>query len=488
MIRQERRRLERKLREYTVIPTDEKLTASTGIGVLVEIFYKSPLFKELEKHLPKRVSHLSYGSSKLALTVLSGHLLGAESVEDLTELQDDEFLLSLFEGDVPAPRTILEYLNDFDSEMISGLNSFLNQMGKVLHGVLREEHPGQISEERILDIDSMYHIRYGELIEGVWWNYKKEWSLESQSAFSHLGFCHHVWLRPGNTKSGTDADVMIKNMFNDTITQEMRKRRELDFTRMDSAFCNQFVIKSCLSEGLFFTITANKATTFWHQEMEKQGIAWVPWVYSEKELLRAEKTGVALPKMELGRIWWQPSWSKEKLLFPIIIKRTWKSFCKIKDKKKSEQGAFFFADSVEQEGGWDYYAVVTNHDLHKESYQEIMQHHKKRASSENMNKEAKYGYRLNNLPCRALLANQAWFCFAMAAHNLLRFVSLMDDPENPHMAKKTRRKFINFPAKIQVRARKLWLKVPFNFYKGVIKIIEGWQFPEKVSAQMFSSA
>lgn len=148
----------------------------------------------------------------------------------------------------------------------------------------------------------------------------------------------------------------------------------------------------------------------------------------------------------------------------------------------------FYPDSTEEQGGWDYYAVVTNHDLTKKTYQEVMLHHQRRASSENMNKEAKYGYKLNNFPCRHLVANQAWYVLAMVAHNLLRFVSLMDNPERPHMAKKTRRKFINFPSKFLGRAKQFWLRVPKTFYQGVIEVIAGWQFPERVSAHMFSTA
>lgn len=488
MIRQQRRRIERELKKFTILPSQEKLTASTGVGILVELFYKSPLFKEMEKHFPQRVSHLSLGSSKLGLTLLAMHLSGAESVEDLEEIRDDEFLIGLFNGKVPAPRTMLDFLNDFEAHHISGLNVFLNTMGKVLHSFLIDEHPERVTKDRIIDIDSTYHVHYGEMIEGVWWNYKKEWSLESQSAFSSLGFCHHVWLRSGNTKSGTDADIMIKNMFDDGKDQVERKREGLDFTRMDSAFCNQSTIKSCLEKGLFFTITAHKATTSWHMEMEKQGIDWKPWEYSRLELDKFERSGVQAPQVELGRIWWRPSWSEGSLCFPIIVKRTWKSFCKLKDKNKSEQGRLFFNDSTEQAGSWDYYAVVTNHDLSKETYQEVMVHHQKRASSENMNKEAKYGYKLNNFPCRGIVANQAWYVFAMTAHNLLRFVSLMDDPEHPHMAKKVRRKFINFPAKVLERSKKFWLKVPEVFYKEVIMRIAGWRFPERVSAHMFSTA
>jgi hypothetical protein len=487
MIRQQRRRIERNLKAVKYLTSDEKLTASTGVGMLVELFYKSPLFREIEKHLPERTSHLSLGSSKLGLTLVAAHLMGAESVEDIEEIRDDEFLMKLFKGKVPAPRTILDYLNDFEESHLQGLNAFLNTMGKTLCSYLQEEHP-TMSKERIIDIDSMYHTHYGEKFEGVWWNYKNEWSIESQSAFSSLGFCHQVWLRPGNTRSGKDADQMIRNLFDDSREQIKRKRQGLDFLRMDSAYCNQYVIKSCLEEGLFFTITANKATTNWQNEVESQGIDWKPWEYTAEELKKFERTNTMPPKIELGRIWWKPSWAEEKLCFPIIVKRTWKSFCKIKDKHKKIQGSLFFDDSAQESGGWDYYSVVTNHDLTKQSYQEVMEHHQKRASSENMNKEAKNGYRMNNFPCRSLIANQAWFSFAMMAHNLLRFVSLMDDPQRPMMAKKTRRKFVNFPSKILTGARGLTLRVPEIFYKGVIKIIEGWQFPERVSAHMYSTA
>lgn len=91
MIRVERRRIKRTLRSYRSILTNERLTASSGIGVLVEIFYKYPLFNELMKHLPECLSHRSLGAGPLALTLMAGHLLGIESVEDLEEMRGDEF-------------------------------------------------------------------------------------------------------------------------------------------------------------------------------------------------------------------------------------------------------------------------------------------------------------------------------------------------------------------------------------------------------------
>ena len=125
MIRQQRRRIEKELKSIRILPSNEKLTASTGIGMLVEMFYKSPFKSEMEKFLPERTSHRSLGSPILAMTVIAAHLMGAESVEDIEELRDDEFLIGLFGGSVPAARTIIDFVNDFESSHIEGLNILL---------------------------------------------------------------------------------------------------------------------------------------------------------------------------------------------------------------------------------------------------------------------------------------------------------------------------------------------------------------------------
>jgi hypothetical protein len=303
MIRAERRRIERSLRSYKSIPTDESLTASSGIGILVEVFHKSPLFNEMLKHLPERLSHRSLGSGPLALTLIAGHLLGAESVEDLEEVRDDEFLRRLFDDNVPAPRTLLDYLNDFEDSHIAGLNQFLNIMSRTLQQMVLAQHPVVLSKDRIVDIDSTYHKHYGDQIEGVWWNYKNEWSLESQIAFNSLGFCHQLWVRPGNTKSGTDADVTIKNIYSPSIPQLERKRKGLDYVRMDSAFCNQRTIVACMGRGLLFTITANKATTFWHNLMEEQGIAWKDWEYTSFGRYKQISINNENIQISMSRLW-----------------------------------------------------------------------------------------------------------------------------------------------------------------------------------------
>jgi len=45
----------------------------------------------------------------------------------------------------------------------------------------------------VLDIDSTSHVQSGNKIEGVAWNYKKEWCLDTQEIFNQLGFCHSLF-------------------------------------------------------------------------------------------------------------------------------------------------------------------------------------------------------------------------------------------------------------------------------------------------------
>ena len=109
MTRQQRRLTERKLKKIKIIPCDIKLTASSGLGTVLEIFDNSPLAGEFRKCLPERVSHRSSGSYFLALMVMAGHIHGVDALSDLAEIQEDPYLMKLFCDDVAAVRTIGDF-------------------------------------------------------------------------------------------------------------------------------------------------------------------------------------------------------------------------------------------------------------------------------------------------------------------------------------------------------------------------------------------
>ena len=215
-----------------------------------------------------------------------------------------------------------------------------------------------------------------------------------------------------------------------------------------------------------------------------------------------------LPRIEIARMYWTPKWSEKeesKLVFPIVIKRTWNKGREAELKLKGRQSSLFHEDGFKHEDPWDYYAVVTNFSLdlstnpHVESLssegkikswsiQEVFEHHQKRGNAENFIKEEKYGYDLKHFPCLKQGANHAYGLLAMVSHNILRWVAIMTRPDKPHFSKKLRKHFIFIPGKIVHHARQTFLKLMEFHYKGVQGLRERLGLHSVTIPQQFSTA
>jgi hypothetical protein len=486
MNRASRRQHQITLRKLKLIPCDYKMTAAAGLGTILEVFDQSPLAKEFAKCLPGRVSHRSSGSYLLGLMVVASHLHGMDCLSDIAKLRKDPYLEKLFGTEVAASRTIGDFLRDFEEEHIERLNRFLNKMSRSIMTHFQELLPAPFQPRyRIVDIDSTYHQQYGDQIEGVNWNYKREWSLETQIAFNQMGLCHGVQLRSGNTKSGTDVEPLLEQCFKDNRTQRLRLLQAEDFFRADSAYCFQGCIRKLLGLGAYFTITANDGTTKWKSKIDKEPLVWEPWVWGEKDVERASKKGVELPQVEVARYMWKPSWGQGKVVLPVVVKRTWKIFSEL---SKTGQGDLFHQEAIKNKGEWCYYAIVTNFNLSQWSLQEICEHHGKRGNAENFVKEEKYNFKMKSFPCQKMMANHAWLLLSQVAHNLMRWMSVMESPDKPHYAKKLRELFIFSPGRIVSHARQMVLKVSHDFYQEVQRMRERWGLDSATIPPQLSSA
>ncbi len=102
--RQMRRSTERRLKKIKIIPSEVNLTATTGLGIFLGIFDKSPLAKEFARCLPERKSHRSVGSYMLGLLMLAGHIRGVENISSMNRVRNDGYLEELFYDEVAAVR------------------------------------------------------------------------------------------------------------------------------------------------------------------------------------------------------------------------------------------------------------------------------------------------------------------------------------------------------------------------------------------------
>jgi hypothetical protein len=428
-------------------PTKDRLTSAAGLGSLIESFDQSPLKVPFGAALPERVSHRSMGAYRLGLIQLASFMFGHDCLADLEEFRVDPALKEVMRGETAAPRTMGDFLRDFEVQNLEKLNEFLPVQAKSyrvqLEKMLKKEFKPSLAPH--LSIDSTGHVQSGEKMEGLAYNYKDEWGLDSQVIFDELGFCWDMELRPGNTKSGVGASNQIRRSF------AGYKFKDEKYLSGDSAYCYQDVINTCLALGVKFTLTTNQATTMWEDHIQEI-TNWQPYIYSAQTKAYAAEHDIKLPDIEMGHFYWRPSWNGA-LRLPVVVKRT----------RTTDQLSLI-------DGEWKYYGVVTNISLYEWSLQEVIEHHNKRGNAENFIREEKYGYDLKHFPCLELKANHAYGLIAMVAHNLLRWAAIHENPSRPRFSKGIRRKFIYIPGKIVSHARMLVMRVSQTAFEEVNRL------------------
>lgn len=446
-------------RHIRLVPTKEKLTDSTGLGTMLEIFDQSPLAEKFRQCLPSRVHASSHGSYRLALTQLSSFLYGHDCLDDLREFQNDPALSAIMKGETVAPRTMGDFLRDFDESHVTRLNKFLSEMGHSIRDHIDEVLPCSVKPAKAVhhSIDTTMHVQSGKQMEGLAMNYDGKWGLDSQVIFDELGLCYGLQLRPGDVGNNVGSVELIEQAF------KGKDFREEKYLSGDSAYCNQDCIRACIRLGIKFTFTAHQAWTNWESHIPEID-DWEPWQWDEKELKEFENRKQKPPEIEVGRFLWKPGW-EEKIRIPIVVKRTWVT-------EGQDQGLF---DDKTAGGYWDHYGVVSNISLYFNSKQAVIERHNKRGNAENFIREEKYGYDLKHFPCLKLRANHAFGLLAMVAHNILRWIAIVEKPDKPHFSKKLRRRFVFIPGKVVQHARKVIMKVPMHFFKEVNRLREVWR-------------
>lgn len=338
--------------------TKERLTDAAGLGTLMEIFDKSPLSEGFKKCLPVRTHSRSHGSYRLGLTQLSSFLYGHDSIDDLKEFQTDPALEAIMRGETVAPRTMGDFLRDFDETHIKALNEYLTKMGWAIRGHLSEVLPeGKRPASAIhASIDTTFHEQSGKKMEGLAYNYDKKWGLDSQVVYDELGLSYGFQLRQGDVGNNVGSSEMIEQIF------EGKKFADEKYLSGDSAFCNQECIRTCLRLGVKFTFTAHDGWTSWRSHIPEID-DWESWSWSKEELAAFERRKQTPPQIEQGRFLWYPNWAEGKIVLNVVVKRTWVT-------EGQDQGLF----NEESAGGyWDHYGVVTNISLYWNTKQEVIQ-------------------------------------------------------------------------------------------------------------------
>jgi hypothetical protein len=447
-------------KKIIIEPTNERLTASAGLGPLIDAFTQAPEFKAFKACLPKRVGNSSYSSEHLALILLSGFWYGHDCLDDLEEFADDPSVEDKL-GGLATSKTIGNYLRDFDETHIEKLRAFLTK--QAFH------YRTRIDGEDVsitFDQDSTFHEQHGLKMEGVVMTRYNAIGLDSLHTFDDRGFSYDMSLRAGSTFSANGADDMILS-----VMDRIPNRYDVQhYYRGDSAFCNEACLRAAQAKGLKGTVTAH-GNTLWESRIDDVK-NWAPWVYTPEQIAKASLSGRSLPKIDVGYMMYEPGWAPGAQ-YPIVIKRT----------PKSEGGQISLLD----DGGYKYWGVLSFRGLYPKTVQEILEFHQGRGNMENFIREGKINYDLKHFPCQSLKANHVYGLLALIAHNFLRAMAILMRPDKPHFAKKLRRLMIHIPGRLVRGSGYFRMKIPHKFYEEVKRWCERWSETFK-PARDFSTA
>jgi hypothetical protein len=442
--------------------TRERLTGKSGVGNIIDLFTESAQYPKFRELLPERTSNSAYDSVQYGLCLLAGFWLGADCLEDVEKYKKDSLLVEKLggaRGRIPTARAIGSWLRDFDESKLLGLSGFLSKQAIAYRRHLKPGTP------LVLDMDSTSHPQTGLKIEGVDWNFKNEWALDSLSCFDDMGLCYDFKLRPGSTHTSVGAVEMLTGIVSTVRECDPLSKEEIYF-RADSGFCNESVFRGCLNLGVKFTITAHGNLKWENSLKDLSDSDWQPWEYSFDEIKESKAKKKSLPTVEVAQLFFTPSWGKN-IRFKLVVKREWIKF---------EEGTIFEGD-----GYWNHYGVLTNITDYLEKPQSIIEHHCMRGNAENRIKAFKGDYDLRHLPCLKMNANYAYAMLGMVALNFHRALSLVEDPRCPRFSKSFRERLIKIPGRLVRHARALKIKIEEHWLEEVKRLYTAWHDPPRIT-------
>jgi hypothetical protein len=406
--------------------TNKILSSKAGISCFAPIIDQLNLKSALTCIFPQKKKGITPFDKYNFL--LNGLIDGAQCLEDLDELKSEAAFDSLL---TPiASNTAGEFLRSFESRDIEKLSQLQLQKTLELRRFLAPR-----DKKFMISLDSTPHLQTGKKMEGLDWNYKNQWCLDSLNAYDQYGLSYGFHLRPGNSYSGNDAEWMIGNIFKSCGYEER-------YFRADSAYGNLGVYNTLLNHKVRFAIALKE--NVYRSILEKNKNVQ-NWKRSKLEFFGRQESEVS------------------NAIYPVkgLAGRSYLRVVFVRTKKTGQ---------LELLGdGYSYYAIATNMFEHEMKIEEVFAFYRGRANAENFIRDQKYGFDLKHFPCQKLNANYVYGLIAQMAYNLTRFVSFQIDKRGC-FAKRVRRVLIHLPCQVVKHARKITLRLN-HYHKEVLEKI-----------------
>lgn len=407
--------------------TNKVLSANSGLIFLNQLIEQLDLEQKLSKFLPVKKKDRGITSFMKFKSALMSFASGSDCLDDFNELREEGLYQELCLGGISS-RAMGDFLRSFSSLSLENLSEELCDIALNLR--LRT-HPDELNF--ILAMDSTPHEQTGIKMEGVTWNYKNMWCLDSQNAYDQFGYSYGFDLRAGNTFSAEGSEVMIRKIFKKIPARMSR------YFRADSAYGRVTVYNELINANAKFAIVLreNLAKHVRKMLLNKNSMKWVKTEVNFFDSDECETSCGLYPMKNLAG---------GKTYLRVVFIRT-----RIKEKQLSLL-------ENPSEDGYQYYSIITNMDRSEKSDAGIIEFYRARGNTENYIREQKNGYDFHHFPCKKLSANKAYGLMGTIAYNLMRNLSFYL-VKGGCFAKKVRNKLIKLPCQVVRHARRLTVRL-----------------------------
>lgn len=384
-----------------------------GIKIYDLIYNSLKIRNHTQELLPAKKLKSGISQTDKLKTLIFKFICGGDCLDDLDWLRHDTAFKTITKGAI-APTTAGEFLRSFSKRSIELLEEQVTLLALKQRQILFPK-----DKDFELAIDSTPHIQTGLQMEGLEFDYKNNWELNSQNAYDQHGFSYGFQLRPGATYSANGAGAMIRNILS-KVPSSMNKK-----VRGDSAYCNLEVMNTCLSQGAKFALAMKKNVYNSILEINKNTIKW------KKTKLKFFDSD----ECELADAIYAPDGlqGNTKTLRVVFIR-------------------------APKDDGYKYYAICTNIFQHEWKAKQVIKFYRGRANCENFIKEQKYGMDFKHFPCKKLNANRVYGLIGTIAYNMMRTTSFLIS-EKGCLSKKIRKILLEIPCQLVSHARRLTIKM-----------------------------
>jgi hypothetical protein len=411
--------------------TSQHLSARGGLVLWRETLDQLGLERKLQGALPTYKIATAASSYEKWEAMVVGLAAGADNLDAMDRLALDPAFEAVT-GELVTGRSYGDYLRLFDAQLLRNMRLALIENALELRMRL-----GLLGEDFTLLLDSTDHEQHGEKMEGLAWNYKQNWGLDSLVAFDELGFQLWSEVRKGSASTSTGSSEVIHEVFK-RLPRKVRR-----MVLADSGYCNFAFFNACANAQAKFCCVMRKLML---EPLLGRITHWIP----AKKLTFHDGR-----ECEIGSCIYRPHGLRETLRVVVI-----------RALRPKEQDKALFGDAR-----YDYHAWVTNvgeHDGMKN--EDVVLWYRQRANVERFIAEMKNGFDLKHLPCQKLNANRAYALMAAFAQNLVRYTAYVENPKRPNFSKILRFKMLMLPVQVVRHAR----SVTFRFMAENRKEVERW--------------